>query len=254
MLPGFRFLVAAVVLCLSMLVFGFGAASLLRSAHEEFANLPVRPSAPQTMFAQQQSSEAPPSLSMLRVETPQTAVVAPAETAVTIRQDSPALAAPSAPDPDTEASLRPVVPGSAGGPAAEPARSEPEPLEPGAAVETAAVATATPSPPAAEPAATEPAAVPATAPSASPDQPGSTLTPADAEIAATTIATLGDPPLDIDPVPLPKAKPAAKPVQKKARVRERAAKRRRLNARAEQTPPAAAPVPAETFGWQQPPR
>src|SRR6187402_1714381 len=93
MLPGFRFLVAAVVLCLSMLVFGFGATALLRSAREEFANLPVRRSAPQTAFASQQLTEAPPTLSMLRVEVPEIKAAAPAEP-VAIPQDAPAAPAP----------------------------------------------------------------------------------------------------------------------------------------------------------------
>ena len=40
MLPGFRFLFAAIVLSMSILVFGLGAAALLRAAHEEFASNP----------------------------------------------------------------------------------------------------------------------------------------------------------------------------------------------------------------------
>ena len=40
MLPGFRFLFAAIVLSMSILVFGLGAAALLRAAHEEFAANP----------------------------------------------------------------------------------------------------------------------------------------------------------------------------------------------------------------------
>ena len=40
MLPGFRFLFAAIVLSMSMMVFGLGAAALLRAAHEEFASNP----------------------------------------------------------------------------------------------------------------------------------------------------------------------------------------------------------------------
>ena len=41
MLPGFRFLFAAIVLSMSILVFGLGAAALLRAAHEEFASTPA---------------------------------------------------------------------------------------------------------------------------------------------------------------------------------------------------------------------
>jgi hypothetical protein len=39
MLPGFRFLFAARVLAMPMLIFGLGAAALLRAAHEEFASI-----------------------------------------------------------------------------------------------------------------------------------------------------------------------------------------------------------------------
>src|ERR1700742_2216602 len=52
MLPGFRFLFAAIVLSTSMLIFGLGAAALLRAAHEEFASIPSRRAPPETLFAQ----------------------------------------------------------------------------------------------------------------------------------------------------------------------------------------------------------
>jgi hypothetical protein len=52
MLPGFRFLFAAIVLSVSIAVFGFGAAALFHSAHEEFANAPAWRPAPETRFAQ----------------------------------------------------------------------------------------------------------------------------------------------------------------------------------------------------------
>ena len=57
MLPGFRFLLAAIVLSMSVLVFGLGAAALLRAAHEEFASSPTWRVAPEPKFAQQ--NEAP---------------------------------------------------------------------------------------------------------------------------------------------------------------------------------------------------
>ena len=53
MLPGFRFLFAAIVLSMSILVFGLGAAALLRAAHEEFASMPSRRAPPEPVFAQQ---------------------------------------------------------------------------------------------------------------------------------------------------------------------------------------------------------
>ena len=71
MLPGFRFLFAAIVLSMSVLIFGFGAAALLRTAHEEFANTPTWQPAPETRFAQSREasqSASPPVLAMLRVD------------------------------------------------------------------------------------------------------------------------------------------------------------------------------------------
>jgi hypothetical protein len=53
MLPGFRFLFGAIVLCFSMMVFGLGAAALFRAAHEEFASRPSWRATPGTMLAQQ---------------------------------------------------------------------------------------------------------------------------------------------------------------------------------------------------------
>ena len=71
MLPGFRFLFAAIVLSVSILTFGLGAAALLRASHEQFASIPARRVTPEPYFAQ--PAEAPaPTLAMLRVEpTPQ---------------------------------------------------------------------------------------------------------------------------------------------------------------------------------------
>src|SRR6202166_3667783 len=69
MLPGFRFLFAAIILSMSILVFGLGAAALLRAAHEEFASTPAWHATPETMFAQQ-SEAARPVLALLRVDAP----------------------------------------------------------------------------------------------------------------------------------------------------------------------------------------
>ncbi|MET3908121.1 hypothetical protein ABID59_002462 [Bradyrhizobium sp. S3.3.6] len=65
MLPGFRFLLAAILLSASILVFGLGAASLLRASHEQYVSNPSWRSGPQEqVFAQ--ASE--PVLAALRVE------------------------------------------------------------------------------------------------------------------------------------------------------------------------------------------
>ena len=59
MLPGFRFLFAATFLTMSILVFGLGAAALLRAAHEQFATNPAWHSAPEATFAQQVEAPRP---------------------------------------------------------------------------------------------------------------------------------------------------------------------------------------------------
>jgi hypothetical protein len=67
MLPGFRFLLAAIVLSTSMLVFGLGAAALLRAAHEQFASNPSWHAAPEATFTQQAEAVSPV-LAMLHAE------------------------------------------------------------------------------------------------------------------------------------------------------------------------------------------
>jgi hypothetical protein len=75
MLPGFRFLFAAIVLSISTLVFGLGAAALLRASHEQFASLPAMSSAPAlppTVTADASPHDAaPPTLALLQVDTPE---------------------------------------------------------------------------------------------------------------------------------------------------------------------------------------
>jgi hypothetical protein len=79
MLPGFRFLFAAIVLSMSILVFGLGAAALLRAAHEEFASNPSWHASPEPVFAQRNETQGPvsqapviqePVLAMLHIEPP----------------------------------------------------------------------------------------------------------------------------------------------------------------------------------------
>jgi hypothetical protein len=255
MLPGFRFLIAAVVLCLSLLVFGFGATALLRSAREDVASLPVRRVAPQTAFASHPLPEPAPTLSMLRVEAPEIRPSAPAAELPVVPQENPA---PASPEPEQQALLSPAAP-AVGLPSATPA---PSPATENVVPVEAMAAPAAPAPAAAsvEIIVDVPAIVAAIAPASAADQPVSTLTEADTQIAVMNVATLGGPAVDIEPVPLPKAKPAKRekaaepaPKKKKARAEDKP-KRRRLEARAETPAPAAAAAPADTFGWQQPPR
>ena len=69
MLPGFRFLFAAIMLSMSLLVFGLGAAALLRAAHESFASNSSWRAAPEVPFAQHPDTTMP-MLATLRVEPP----------------------------------------------------------------------------------------------------------------------------------------------------------------------------------------
>ena len=66
MLPGFRFLFAATMLSMSLLIFGLGAAALLRAAHESFASNSSWRATPEVPFAQR--PETMPVLATLRVE------------------------------------------------------------------------------------------------------------------------------------------------------------------------------------------
>jgi hypothetical protein len=92
MLPGIRFLFAAIVLSMSILIFGLGAAALLRAAHEEVASVPTRRVMPEPVFAHQVEVP-PPTLALLRVE-PAAPEKTPDEPAATVAPDPAPEAAP----------------------------------------------------------------------------------------------------------------------------------------------------------------
>src|SRR4051812_48469680 len=92
MLPGFRFLFAAIVLSMSILIFGLGAAALLRAAHDQFASNPVRRVPPEPVFAQPGGTPLP-TLALLRIE-PSAIEKAPDNAAAT------STAAPEEPAPE----------------------------------------------------------------------------------------------------------------------------------------------------------
>src|SRR5580692_6423753 len=114
MLPGFRFLFAAIVLSMSILVFGLGAAALLHAAHEQFASNTSLRTAPETTFAQP-SEATRPVLAVLRVEPPAPAerpdavdppaAVVPADTAATSAPAEPESIISSTPEPERTAAL-----------------------------------------------------------------------------------------------------------------------------------------------------
>jgi len=222
MLPGFRFLFTAIVLSMSVLVFGLGAAALLRAAHEEFANIPSRRAPPEPVFAQH--GEPPPTLALLRAE-PDTAEKAPDNVPAAAAPAEPAADAAPAAEPEKLAALKPedASPPDAAKPDAPAADAAPPVVEPAPAQTTTPAAADEPklaaipeAPPVADapPVATEPAA--------------EALLP-EASAAATRIATLGGPAVTIEEAA--PAKSAARPDQSAGGKRAHSAKERKRAAR-----------------------
>jgi hypothetical protein len=255
MLPGFRFLAAAIVLSVSMLVFGLGAAALLRSAHEEVASLPIRRAAPEAMFAP--APEVQPRLAMLSVEA--AAPISPADAAPAETDSAPQIAMPQVPspagpentvEPDKMAALTPLVPVEAAASTEPSAPTNVAKVETPAAAETAALA-----PPSLASAPTETAApqVISTEAAVAPAEPSTTLTPADVSLASTKIATLGGPAVTIETPTVAKPAPIAKVTKVDRKKVKETIKRRRVAARAQerqQVSAPAAPVQAEIpFGF-----
>jgi hypothetical protein len=263
MLPGFRFLFAAIVLSISILVFGLGAAALLRAAHEEFASNPGWHAVPEAMIAQQGEATRPV-LAMLRIEPrpaqPKASDGGPAAGA------EPAAIAPPPAEPEQIAAAEPAeaVPAEAAKPdtpvvespaqieavAPAPAATEdPQTATSAAAYDTVAAGQTLPPTEAApaQPAADESA----TSQPAASEQAGSPASPT-AEVATSTmIATLGGPPVSIETPPPTNAAsaPDKKEIEKRLRAR-RAAQRRRAAALARAA--RLAPQPANPFAQPQP--
>ncbi|MHC2436244.1 hypothetical protein [Bradyrhizobium sp. USDA 4451] len=254
MLPGLRFLFAATVLAISLLVFGLGAAALFRAAHEEFASIPARRAPPEPQFAQ--PSEAPPVLAMVRVDPPA------ADRAVTNTPAPSTSSEPAAAEPATPAEAAPPAqaeqvaavkaddPIPPGPPKAE-AQAQTQAAETSAPAQSADTAAQTPTPdpaPASEP---TPAAAEATQASTEPkvaaiaDDPTTTSAPAapapamvaaepapppspEAIAAATRIATLGGPEVVVEAPAAPKATEAKKPQRSAASKPAHRKERRRI--------------------------
>ena len=206
MLPGFRFLFTAVVLSMSILVFGLGAAALLRAAHEEFANLPARRTAPEPMFARR-TDESPPTLALLRIETPDDDK--PAENApAAIPETTPTASTPAAQTPDP-AAIEPEKPAAVTAPepmqaeAAKPDTPAREATAETLAVPAAAAVVETPAPPQAPAAEAKLAALveapqPAVVSAPPPPAPAPDIYSFESNPAATRIATLGGPAVIVD--------------------------------------------------------
>jgi hypothetical protein len=253
MLPGFRFLFAAIMLSMSLLIFGLGAAALFRAAHESFAsNSPWR-ATPDVPFAQRPETMLP-TLATLRVEpvtdsandatrvaaAPAEPTSSPAEP--TMKDQVAALKAVDTPLVDAtkpESAVTDML-GTQNTPAPEAAPVAAAPETSSAANETKMAATPEASSGSSTPEPVTTSAIPATADPTT-ATPAATVPAMPAEsIVAAKIATLGGPPVDIAPEPPIKDKTAAKSEQAKddqsavtKRVHaRRAAHRRRLAARA----------------------
>lgn len=263
MLPGLRFLCAAIALSVSVLVFGLGGAAFLRATHERFLNARSIQVAPNDRFARQ--SDAPQAtLSMLRFEPPASDLKSspqPVSLTTPLREPDPlpdpvALTIQNAPAPSPPADRPADASGAsdAASPAAEPSsasqsgkpapatieekRSEPAAAEP--PVQTAAVAPAADS---------DPAPIAGTVPEPPGDEAPAAISPSDATLPAPVPlplirqATLGDP-------SSVQIKPVAKPVVKK-RAQVRRVRRHRAIVGVRPAPPPPA-FPASPFGT--PPR
>lgn len=267
MLPGFRFLFAAIVLSMSILVFGLGAAALLRAAHEEFASNSSWRAAPEVMLAQPAEATGPV-LAMLRVDMPvaekpqdNAAAIAEPTTITSLPAESEQAAAPK-PEESSPPETVKVETATAEIPVAESQASgeaTPAPAEmPASADETR---TATPAP-AESPASADESGI-ATMAAADAPSPGNQAAPAlsdpmaapvspEADIAMTKIATLGGPAVSIEtrPAKLSDARPDQSALKNRQQA-SRAVRRRRIAARVRV--PAQAPLqPASPFGQPTP--
>lgn len=187
MLPGFRFLFAAILLSTSILVFGLGAAALLRATHQQYVSNPSWRNGPQEQVFAQVPELAQPVLAVLRAE-PEIAL-APAPS---LRDRVPTIGLPASGPEQVAALTAEADPEPQVTEAAPPA---PEPAKPETMTEAEAPAptdTLTP----ADTTASIPEAKPDFAPAASePAQvdPGAALASSAVDVVSAKVAALNDP-------------------------------------------------------------
>ncbi|EJN10709.1 hypothetical protein PMI42_05964 [Bradyrhizobium sp. YR681] len=211
MLPGFRFLFAAILLSTSILVFGLGAASLLRATHQQYVSAPPWRNGPQ----EQVFAQAPePVLAALRAE-PE-----PAEpTAPSLRDQVPTIGLPASESEQAAAVTTETQPqtAEAAPPAAEPAKSEIKSETTVVAAAAAPTDTLTP----ADTTATIPEAKPAATTPDAPRSPAPVQASRVADIAAARMAALND----LAPAKTKADSKAAKPRADKPKKRRRIVRR-----------------------------
>ena len=252
MLPGFRFLFAAILLSTSILVFGLGAAALLRATHEQYVSNPSWRNGPQEQVFAQGPEPVRPVLAALRAEPEATepVVAAPlaAEPAPSLRDQVPTVALPeSAPEQiaavttETTTQPEPQV-ADAAPPASEPAKVEAAAPAP---ADTLTPADTTASMPEAKPAPTTTTSEPTSADNNA-AQASSALDVANAKVAA-----LNDPATTAwkDPPAKAKADNVA-PTSKAAKPRAHRVKKHRRIVR--RPPPQQLQQSLDPFGQPQP--
>jgi hypothetical protein len=226
MLPSLRFLSAAIVFSMSIMVFGLGAAELLRTAHEQFSSNPSWHATAETTFPQQSEPKGPV-LALLRVDPQPAEQETPADASPAAVADEPAAIASVAAEGENIAALRPEnssQPESAQPEIPLPENPAPSEIAP-AQAEAAAVETKEASSPANE-----------SAPTSSEETSQPAVPEADA--ISAKIAALDPPTIAIEAKPPPKAANTKtistepdKSVIKKRQQARRAAQRRKIAAR-----------------------
>ncbi|WP_298245336.1 hypothetical protein [uncultured Bradyrhizobium sp.] len=242
MLPGFRFLFAAILLSTSILVFGLGAAALLRASHEQYAsNPPSWRNGPQEQMFAQAPEPAPPVLAVLRAEPEVTAEPEPS-----LRDQVPTIGLPeqvAALTTETEVQPQPTAPATDAA-AAEPAKDA-------TATEAAAPTpadTLTPADTTASIPEAKPDLTPAVVATAEPAPADPALAASALEIASAKLAALNAPATTAVKDPPAKAKPEIKADDKATKRRAKAKKRHRVVRR---PPPQQLQQQLDPFGQQQ---
>ncbi|WP_339031334.1 hypothetical protein WI604_07035 [Bradyrhizobium symbiodeficiens] len=256
MLPGFRFLFAAILLSTSILVFGLGAAALLRASHEQYVSNPSWRNGPQEQMFAQAPEPAQPVLAVLRAE-PEAAEPEPS-----LRDQVPTIGLPGS-EPEQIAALTtetqsPAATPPTDVPSAEPARAETTKAE----TTTAETATEAAAPAPADtltPADTR-ASIPAPEPAATAGEPApadsAALASSALDVASAKLAALNEPattavkdaPAKAKTESKTESKPASKADDKATKSKAKAKKRHRVVRR---PPPQQLQQQLDPFGQPQ---
>ncbi|MCK1655868.1 hypothetical protein IVA88_31285 [Bradyrhizobium sp. 149] len=245
MLPGFRFLFAAILLSASILVFGLGAAALLRASHEQYVSNPSWRNGPQEQVFAQAPEPAQPVLAALRAE-PEAAEPTPS-----LRDLVPTIGLP-ANEPEqvialtTEIEIPPQVVAPPAGVPAEPANGETKAETTTDAAAPAPADTLTP----ADTTASIPETKPDAAATAGPAEPSAALASSAPDIASAKVAALNNPATTALKDPPAKAKADTGAADNKATKRRAKAKKKHRVVR--RPPPPQVQQSFDPFAQQQP--